>query len=86
MLQLGNDVASIKDIAKFTMESRQNLLALSRTISKLEVAVIKRAAEKENLPIDSHNFAGSSSMPHKLSVIAVSCVTLFTAGAVYFFK
>ena len=29
MLQLGNDVASIEDIARFTLESRQKLLVLN---------------------------------------------------------
>jgi len=53
MLKLGTDVATITDIAKFTQESRQNLLVLNRTIGKLEVAVSKEVGENDNFPIDS---------------------------------
>jgi len=85
MLQLGTDVATITDIAKFTQESRQNLLALSRTIEKLEVAVSKEVGESDNFPIDSHysEHTLSRKSKRKLSVIVAGFMTALAAFCYY---
>merc|ERR1719270_811317 len=77
MLQLGNDVASIEDIAKFTIESRQKLSLLSRTMEKLEKAVMKKVVDKNNYPLD---YVGTSKKGKitTLSVIVTSFVAVFS--------
>ena len=89
MLKLGTDVATITDIAKFTQESRQNLLVLNQTIEKLEIAVSKEVGEDANYPLDS--LFGEQLLrkrrKKKISVIfGVSFLTVAIAASVCYFK
>ena len=87
MLQLGNDVASIEDIARFTLESRQKLLVLNRTMEKLEGVVLNKVVNKNNFPKDSHNC--HATLPkRRLSKLSTVIVTSFAAvfSLVYYLK
>ena len=86
MLQLGNDVASIEDIARFTLESRQKLLVLNRTMEKLEGVVLNKVDNKDNFPKDSYN---CHAVPkRRLSKLSTVIVTSFAAvvSLVYYLK
>ena len=86
MLQLGNDVASIEDIARCTLESRQKLLVLNRTMEKLEGVVLNKVDNKDNFPKDSYNCHAVSK--RRLSKLSTVIVTSFAAifSLVYYLK
>ena len=80
MLLLGSDVANISDIAKFTLEARQNMSQLASTLDKLQSTVQRLSKDPQNFPLDGSRKDSVTSKLPKLFVI-FGCLAAFTTAA-----